>query len=168
MNPIHLRAYNVKIRNNTTIKTISVYPKSNNDDSGGHTFSGNFIGYKEAPGYTISSALSFNRTTHYNKIENNTIYRNRNGIEVAPSGLIDLGGGPKGSVGNNILSCSEFSDLTFEFNSYQFISARNNKWDHSPPTFNPLDGTYRTDIHRYNLGNVDIAGHQVAPNPCER
>ncbi|EMJ61613.1 DUF1565 domain-containing protein [Leptospira interrogans] len=97
-----------------------------------------------------------------------TIYRNRNGIEVAPSGLIDLGGGPTGSVGNNILSCSEFSDLTFEFNSYQFISARNNKWDHSPPTFNPLDGTYRTDIHRYNLGNVDIAGHQVALNPCER
>ncbi|EKO69998.1 hypothetical protein LEP1GSC075_2116 [Leptospira interrogans str. Kito] len=28
-----------------------------------------------------------------------TIYRNRNGIEVAPSGLIDLGGGPTGSVG---------------------------------------------------------------------
>ncbi len=61
-----------------------------------------------------------------------TIYRNRNGIEVTPSGLIDLVGGPTGSVGNNILSCSEFSVLTFEFNSYQFISARNNKWDHSP------------------------------------
>lgn len=36
------------------------------------------------------------------------------------------------------------------------------------PTFNPLDGTYRTDINRYNLGNVDIVEHQVALNPCER
>jgi hypothetical protein len=71
-------------------------------------------------------------STASGKVENNTFTGASSfGIEIdTPGG--DLGGGPAGSIGNNILSCNAQADLWM--NSSVSVTASNNKWDHVPPT----------------------------------
>lgn len=94
-NPIALRTYNVKIRNNTLSQGIGIFNTSSSQPSGGHWISGNFIGSKKAPDYNDLFGIFFEETTDENKVENNRIYRNRYGIVIRPGAKVDLGGVPE-------------------------------------------------------------------------
>ncbi|WP_061243281.1 LIC10774 family surface protein [Leptospira interrogans] len=168
-NPIALRAYGSKIRNNTISQGIGIFPaNTSNVQSGGHTISGNFIGSKKAPNYNYGVGIFVDRTTYENKIENNTIYRNRYGVVIRPLGKADLGGGSQGSVGNNIISCSLEMDLTFLFDINTRLYAQNIKLDHNPPTYESSQNFPKgVDIYRPGpYGTIDISGYSLAPNPC--
>lgn len=114
-----------------------------------NTFTGNqralFIGGSAAP-----------------KLEENLILQNGEGVVIAENGLPDLGGGAARSAGLNILSCNTTVDL-FNNTSHP-IFARNNQWDHVPPSTN-VPGE-DIDIARPS-GTVDAAGASLyAFAPC--
>lgn len=79
----------------------------------------------------------------------------------------DLGGGPFGSVGNNIISCNLSTDLWLD-SGLGVVNAANNRWDHSPPTRHPppVTDSGGLDIWVPALTGVTIVGNSVAPTPC--
>ncbi|MCG6193478.1 DUF1565 domain-containing protein [Leptospira sp. FAT2] len=167
-NPIALRTYNVKIRNNTLSQGIGIFNTSSSQPSGGHWISGNFIGSKKAPDYNDLFGIFFEETTDENKVENNRIYRNRYGIVIRPGAKVDLGGGSRGSVGNNTISCSLEIDLTLLIEPGNRLYAVNNRWDHDVPTYS-VGSTYKPGIDIYApppYGTIDIGGYSLASNPC--
>ncbi|UOG47919.1 LIC10774 family surface protein [Leptospira noguchii] len=168
-NPIALRAYGSKVRNNTISQGIGIFP-ANTSASGGHTISGNFIGSKKAPGYNYGVGIFIEATTYENKIENNTIYRNRYGVVIRPLGKADLGGGSQRSVGNNTISCSLEIDLTFLFDTNRRLYAQNIKLDHNPPTYETSSQHFPEGVDIYrpgSYGTIDIFGYSLASNPCD-
>ncbi|EMJ96470.1 LIC10774 family surface protein [Leptospira alstonii] len=168
-NPIKLTTYGVQIRNNTISKGI--YISHLTYQSGGHTISGNFIGQKEAPNYNYGVGIFFDGTTHFSKVEYNTIHRNKYGIVIRPYALADLGGGDLGSKGHNIITCSEEMDLVFQLEKGKRLFAQNTKWDHSVPTYSTSSTSYPPpgiDIYAPPpTGTMDIFGYSLAPNHCD-
>ncbi|EMY78894.1 PF07602 family protein [Leptospira weilii serovar Ranarum str. ICFT] len=168
-NPIKLTTYGVQIRNNTISKGI--YISDLTYHSGGHTISGNFIGAKEAPNYNHLVGIFFDRTTHFSKVEYNTIYRNKYGVVIRPDALADLGGGELGSKGHNIISCSKEMDLVFQLEKGKRLFAQNTKWDHNVPTYSTSSTSYPPpgiDIYAPPpTGTMDIFGYSLAPNACD-
>jgi Protein of unknown function (DUF1565) len=80
--------------------------------------------------------------------QGNVIVSNQYGIEV-DSGTFDAGGGSFGSTGGNTLSCNTNHD------TYGMFAARNDLWDHVPPT-----------TADFTNGTPDTTGARLAPNPC--
>lgn len=90
-------------------------------------------------------------------ITNNTITGNNDyGIEVAFGAATTL-------INDNILSCNSKYDI--QYNSTSDVDAKNNRWDHSPPTWWDSACSFGTDICD-NGGFINYTGYTLAPSPC--
>jgi hypothetical protein len=125
----------VTLRNNTVTgatHVVGVYVSDNGatppTPSTNHVITGNRI-VNNAP--TSGEGLAFVSGGAGSKVENNVITGNGFGVEYEIAG-VDLGGGSAGSVGGNTISCNGFVDLYV--GAPVAVSARNNFWDHAPPT----------------------------------
>ncbi len=125
----------VTLRNNTVTGATHVVGVYVSDDgatpstpSTNHVITGNRI-VNNAP--SSGEGLAFVTGGAGSKVENNVITGNGFGIEYEIAG-VDLGGGSAGSMGGNTVSCNGFVDLYV--GAPVAVSARNNFWDHVPPT----------------------------------
>lgn len=99
------------------------------------------------------------------RIQNNTITSNGTGVWMEVSAAGDLGGGPDGSAGGNLLSCNSDNDLMAEFSGN--VIAKNNFWDHSPPTYEVSPSSTGVDLSdNGNSATFDTTGGAVAGAPC--
>jgi len=159
----------VTLRNNTVTGATHVIGVYVADDGGtpptpstNHVITGNRI-VDNAP--MSGEGLAFVSGGTGSKVENNVITGNGFGVDYEVAGG-DLGGGSAGSAGGNIISCNAFADLFVGVAGT--ISARNNFWDHSPPTPPMFACTFAggEDICDAS-GTVDVgATPAVAPSPC--
>ncbi|EMJ64302.1 MULTISPECIES: DUF1565 domain-containing protein [Leptospira] len=156
----------ITIRNNTvtgTVLGVGIFvPSYNNPASIGNTISGNTItSNQNGIYYNLSSAVI--------KVENNLISRNRWGITIGantntnPS--MDLGGGSTGSTGNNTISCNTDYDLRTQVPNTVTLYAKNNHWDHIPPTSTLLAGEV-ADILNPSNSSILTSGMSLAASPC--
>lgn len=89
------------------------------------------------------------------RIENNVITQNGTGVEYdSPTTSGDLGGGPTGSVGGNVIA-GNMGDLWTNISSTSTIYAANNYWDHVPPA--------SEDIYNMNGATIVTTGALLAP-----
>jgi parallel beta-helix repeat protein len=138
---IVLSSQGTTIRNNTLIDApdSGIYV-----NAGGHTITGNVI-----EGSTWSG-IAFVGSASGSLVEGNSLRGNQYGSELDVDGA-DFGGGALGSLGGNTFSCNIGNDVF----ASQALSARNNRWDHVPPSGNDV-----------NNAGVDATGASLAPNPC--
>ncbi|MEW6683696.1 MAG: DUF1565 domain-containing protein [Nitrospirota bacterium] len=99
-------------------------------------------------------------------IQDNTIVGNFTGVQIDDSALADLGGGAGGSAGGNTLSCNTDADLVYNRNTGT-VSARNNVWDHVPPTeaFIGAPSPPGIDI-LLGDASADTTGAALVTSPC--
>ena len=95
------------------------------------------------------------------KVENNVITLNTIGVEYDSAGG-DMGGGAASSAGGNTLSCNTDKDL-WTNTALITIDARNNLWDHNPPTLGAAAGD---DIYNNSGATIFTTGATVAPAAC--
>lgn len=154
------------IRNNTLTKTVGgmgiLVPTANHTASIGNTISGNIITSNyHGIHYYFSSAVI--------KVENNLISRNRWGITMSANTInnpsMDLGGGNTGSTGNNTISCNTDYDLRAPVPNTVTLYAKNNHWDHIPPTATVLAGEV-ADILNPSNSSILTSGMSLATSPC--
>ena len=97
------------------------------------------------------------------KYEGNHIYMNNLGVEAdTPNG--DWGGGALGSTGGNHFYCNMRNDLWIYHSMGEVLRARNNFFDHSPPTSGADGGGI--DAYQASTGPIDTFGAQVTTVPC--
>ncbi len=154
----------ITIRNNTLTESIGgagVFIRTSNQGGTGNIISGNTIVSNYFGIYnSFSNAVI--------KVENNLISRNKSGILLMTHtdfGInVDLGGGSTGSVGNNTISCNTFHDLYASVSNTVTLYAKNNHWDHIPPTVAMTGG----DVDILNPSNSSIltSGMSLAAAPC--
>jgi hypothetical protein len=123
--------------------------------AGDHEIAGNDVrGFSY--GLSVSSASV--------RAEGNTFVGNAIGVFItSASAMVDLGGGAASSTGGNVLSCNTQSDLLLGSNLAIAVAARDNAWDHVPPT----QSTGSADITRPSSSTVDTTGATLAPDPCQ-
>jgi hypothetical protein len=147
---------NVTLRNNTitgATHTIGVQI----DASTNHVITGNRI-VDNAPG--AGTGLGFLSGGFGSKVESNVITGNGVGVEYEAAGG-DLGGGSASSAGLNVISCNAFDIFAGVPVS---IFAKNNSWDHAPPTVgcngveDICDGS--------GSSTIDTTGFMLASSPC--
>ncbi|OMI18169.1 LIC10774 family surface protein [Leptospira weilii] len=153
---------NTLTTNFTGGRGVYIYSK---DAGGNHTIADNIIRYNTA-GIEAGAALLTSR------VENNWISNNYNGILMSDSRL-DLGGGTTGSVGRNWIFCNTARDLfvspyPIENGWLPDLYAKNNIWDHQPPTIETSSSTVFADIFNHNgLTNIHLDdSYLVAPSLC--
>ncbi|AVV50654.1 PF07602 family protein [Leptospira santarosai str. CBC523] len=153
----------ITIRNNTltgTPKGAGIYIGFSNQGTGniisGNTIISNYLGI-----YHDRSNVVF-------KVENNLISQNWAGIVlVANTNFntnVDLGGGPTGSLGNNTISCNTQFDLSLPSVNTITLYAKNNQWDHIPPTVLTTYGV--ADILNYQNSSIFTSGMSLAAAHC--
>ncbi len=153
----------ITIRNNSLTGSIGgagVYIGPSNQAGTGNIISGNTI---VSNYYGIRN--SFSSTVI--KVENNLISRNRWGIIINPNTdntNVDLGGGSTGSVGNNTISCNTYHDLSISLSNTVTLYAKNNHWDHIPPTVTTTGGN--ADIMSSSSSFIFTSGMSLAAAPC--
>ncbi|TMH80903.1 MAG: DUF1565 domain-containing protein [Betaproteobacteria bacterium] len=125
----------VTLRNNTVTGATHVIGVYVADDgatpptpSTNHVITGNRI-VDNAP--ASGEGLAFVSGGAGSKVENNVITGNGFGVDYEVAGA-DLGGGSALSAGGNTISCNGFVDLFVGVPIT--VSAKNNLWDHVPPT----------------------------------
>ena len=100
------------------------------------------------------------------RIEGNRITNNGIGLLQLDTSVLDAGGGPRGSRGNNQLYCNTLLDLS---TGASVVRARNNAWDNRPPVVATVPTGcigLRTDICLLTPNaTLDIAGAVLAPAP---
>ncbi len=96
------------------------------------------------------------------EITGNTITSNHYGVEYDSDGG-DLGGGPAGSTGGNIISCNTANDLWTNQGPSLTIYAADDLWDHSPPTQACSAGD---DVCDSNGATIVTGLSTTASNPC--
>ena len=143
-----------------------------------NTFS--YFGHSDAPSaaieiYNDADPIVFQNTITNNRLgllsasasggilSKNDVRFNHIGVQVEPQSRPNLGDGTAGHPGQNILSCNASADLA-DYNDSPAVSARNNLWDHVPPTQSSVIGN-GIDIYATEPDRVDSAGAQLAP-PC--
>jgi hypothetical protein len=155
---VMMSTHGVIVRNNTFIgsKTNQVIYVSNS--SGGHTIANNVF-----TGQTSSTVLYFGGSGAMCRVEGNVLTNNYVAVEL-DTAQADFGGGTTGSVGGNTLSCNTYEDLA-DYAGISTIPAKNNLWDHLPPTVGQTGGG---DLYAPVVGqlNVDTTGAALAPSPC--
>lgn len=98
------------------------------------------------------------------RIENNVIRLNVTGVEFdAPAASGDLGGGATGSTGGNVIAANSGINLWTNVAVGVTISARNNFWDHVPPTITSSSSASGYDIYNQYGATVDTTGATLAP-----
>ncbi|QDK22297.1 LIC10774 family surface protein [Leptospira weilii] len=153
----------ITVRNNTVTGTsggMGVYIMASNQTGAGNTISGN----------TITSnyyGIQNNFSSTVIKVENNLISRNIVGVNIATNTdntNVDLGGGSTGSVGNNTISCNTYHDLSISLLNTVTLYAKNNRWDHIPPTVTTTGED--SDILRSSNSSIFTSGMSFATSPC--
>lgn len=157
------QANNVTIRKNTLID-------GNNGSNGVYIF--------QSGSNTIADNIIRNNTigilqeesTAFNRIENNWINNNDTGILLFDLKL-DLGGGPTGSLGRNWIFCNTIRDFYLDHGSLIVpqLFAKNNTWDHNPPTIDAFSSGGGIDIFNHDLATTTVVtdnSFQVAPSLC--
>ncbi len=154
----------ITIRNNTLTESIGgagVFIRISNQGETGNIISGNTIVSNYFGIYNSFSNAAI-------KVENNLISRNKSGILLVTNtdfGInVDLGGGSTGSVGNNTISCNTFNDLITPFSNTVTLYAKNNHWDHIPPTVVTTGGN--ADISNSSNSSILTSGMSLAAAPC--
>ena len=145
----------VTIRNNT-ITGNATYGIEVANSTTNHVIVGNVI---ENSG---TAGIGYVQTSAGGKAERNLIRKNQRGVEYDTAGG-DLGGGPSGSAGGNVLSCNTQNDV---WTSQTIaLSLRDNQWDHAPPAQSCSAGG---DLCSTSLlpATFDAAGATVAASPC--
>lgn len=156
------------IRNNTLTGTVGGagilvssfnHPASTGNTISGNTITSNYYGIN----YHFSSAAI--------KVENNLISRNLWGIAIATNTNVnpsmDLGGGSTGSNGNNTISCNTKYDLRAPVPNTVTLYAKNNHWDHIPPTVAVLTTDGNADIFNPSNFFIFTSGMSLAAAPCD-
>lgn len=152
----------VTIRNNRLVNSgkngIYFYGGGNNSVVAGNVIQSNGVGNN-------GNGISFiNGTGPGVRVENNIISLNVYGVEYdAPATSGDLGGGAMGSAGGNIISGNSNIDLWTNVDAGVTISARNNFWDHVPPTITSSSSATDFDIYNQFGANVDTTGAALVP-----
>lgn len=153
----------IKIKNNTISGMPSgvgiQYEFTTVTDVGSNIISGNQLTYNYH-GINDNSIRA-----SYDKVENNVISRNY--IGIATTRELDLGKGPTGSAGNNTISCNSYEDIWIPGSRNQVLFARNNYWDHFPPTISFTGHKPGLDIR--HLSSATVIRYEeggVAPNAC--
>ncbi|MDI7157668.1 LIC10774 family surface protein [Leptospira santarosai] len=154
----------ITIRNNTLTGTVGgagIYIHSSNQAGTGNIISGNTIVSNYFGIYNPYSNTVI-------KVENNLISQNKSGIDLIANTdfdtNVDLGGGSTGSVGNNTISCNEFYDLVTSPSNTIILYAKNNHWDHTPPTVLMTGGA--ADILRSSSSSIFTSGMSLAAAHC--
>src|SRR6266853_776291 len=160
----------VTLRNNTVTGATHVVGVYVSDDgaipatpSTNHVITGNRI-VDNAP--ASGEGLAFVTGGAGSKVENNVITGNGFGIEYEIAGA-DLGGGSALSAGGNTISCNGFVDLFVGVPIT--VSAKNNLWDHLPPT--PLThactfgGTGEDICDASGTATIDASNAALASSP---
>lgn len=93
------------------------------------------------------------------RIDNNIIRANSAGVRCYAPTYADLGGGPAHSVGGNVIAGNAAFDLWTDVSTFSY--ARNNFWDHVPPTVGT--GATGFDIVNVNVATIHIEGAALAP-----
>lgn len=106
----------------------------------------------------------------FNLVENNWIRNNDSGILLFDLKL-DLGGGPLGSLGRNWIFCNTIRDLFIDHGSFLVpeLFAKNNNWDHNPPTIDFWSSTGGIDIFNHGGGATNVVtdgSSLIAPSLC--
>jgi len=155
----------VTLRNNTVTgaaHTIGVYIDASTD----HVITGNRI--VDNGGTGAGEGLAFVSGGAGSKVEKNVITGNGVGIDYQIVG-VDLGGGSKGSAGENVISCNA-NDLFVGVQTSITISAANNFWDHVTPTIGCNPGDDICDFGTFGLpyvsATIDTRNAAVASSPC--
>ncbi len=91
------------------------------------------------------------------RVEGNVIRDNATGVRHGSLGA-DLGGGPTGSAGGNVIACNVQSDLQTYLDTSASIPAAGNAWDHVPPSSDDIDNP--------NGAAIDLTGATMAPDAC--
>ncbi|EMF82407.1 PF07602 domain protein [Leptospira weilii serovar Topaz str. LT2116] len=81
-----------------------------------------------------------------------------------------MGGGPAGSEGNNTISCNSYEDIWIPGvnNDPQILFAKNNYWDHFPPT-KSFTGPDLPGLDIRHISNATVVRYEegsVTSNPC--
>jgi hypothetical protein len=97
------------------------------------------------------------------RIEHNTITNNVLGL-YSGCGTADLGGGSAGSAGGNVIACNTSQDL--DVSTGVTIMAKNNLWDHVPPTVATVSPPAGVDIVVTGGSSVDATGAALAAVTC--
>ncbi|EKP06673.1 PF07602 family protein [Leptospira kirschneri str. 200803703] len=159
---IYLKNTGITVKNNTVTAVrgtgVSIHPS--NGIGGGHVISGNFI-------TSNSHGLHEADSNSNSLVEDNLIAQNWIGISTF-NGLLDLGGGSRGSKGRNTLSCNIMYDLEVDVSQGFHFYALNNFWDHIPLTIATFpDGSVTADLENYNqYAIVHLSGSSVVSKPC--
>lgn len=159
---IYLKNTGITVKNNTVTAVkgtgISIHPS--NGIGGGHVISGNFI-------TSNSHGLHEADSNSNSKVEDNVITQNWIGVSTF-DGLLDLGGGSRGSKGGNTLSCNTMYDLEVDVSQGFHFYALNNFWDHIPLTIATFpDGSATADLENsYQYAIMHISGSSVVSKPC--
>ncbi|EKS02315.1 PF07602 family protein [Leptospira mayottensis 200901122] len=157
----------IKIKNNTITGMPSGvgihFEFTTVTDVGSNTISGNQLTYN------YHGIIDHSIRASYDKVENNVISRNYIGIHTTRG--LDLGQGPAESAGNNTISCNSYEDIwipgSSNGNDPQVLFARNNYWDHFPPTISFTGQEPGLDIRHISSATViRYEGGGVAPNAC--
>jgi parallel beta-helix repeat protein len=109
--------------------------------------------------------ILYQASTAGGKVENNTFTGNAYGIEFDAPGS-DIGGGPAGSVGNNVLSCNTNQDVWAGLGA---ATLGNNKWDHVPPTSSGTVTPAGLDLYFAGFPATQTSangGAGLSPTPC--
>ncbi len=153
---------NVTIRNNRVVNSgkngIYFFGGGNSCTVSGNVIQSNGVSNN-------GNGISFiNGTGPGVRVENNTIRLNAYGVEYdAPATSGDLGGGATGSAGGNTITGNSNIDLWTNVDVGVTISARNNFWDHVPPTATTSSSAIDFDIYNQFGATIDLTGAVLAP-----
>ncbi len=120
---------------------------------------GNLFGDFDADGFTRALQIDDASTP---RIQSNSFIGNKTGVSIQNPAQPDMGGGAKGSLGHNRLSCNEDADLTNN-SSTGILFAQNNQWDHAPPE----EGVFAvgSGIDIFDAGRfIDASNDSLFPN----
>ncbi len=93
------------------------------------------------------------------RVENNIIRANGGGVKCYYRTYADLGGGGTGSAGGNVIAGNTDYDLWTDFPTIYY--AKNNFWDHVPPTVS--NGATGFDIINVYGATIVVDGAALAP-----
>jgi hypothetical protein len=121
--------------------------------------SGAIVEGNTVQGHEIGVLLIDQGGTH-GVFQRNQMRENDYGIQSSTL-LSDFGGGPFGSVGENIITCNSTNDVWVNSTTVTYL--RGNSWDHVPPT-DACSGGDLCDAH--GTATLDVADAQLASDPC--
>lgn len=158
-----VRQSQVTIRNNRIVngKDVGIYVYNG---SVNHLITGNVI--QNIKNGWSGLGLGFIGGGVGSRVEGNVITGNEVGVEYDSAGG-DLGGGPAGSLGQNVLAKNTRADL-WTVTGGITIYAKNNLWDHVPPTEATSSSndtvTAGNDVYNMNsAATIVTTGAQLAP-----